>query len=178
MEQLGGDSASISPVEIRENFPIVPSIKPHRSSLMSTHAVLYSLWGAAKSRPRRFARKIEFVEADQSDLPSPVPFEKKFRFAANPNHFHIPRRPVPQRGVSRSSRTRVGMRWTRAALLTRARACGRRSRVVLTPRRWRQVCGFKNAGDGGNKARSPGRARRKPLKPLCAGMPGEPVYPW
>jgi hypothetical protein len=32
-----------------------------------------------------------------------------------------------------------GMRWTRAALLTRARACGRRSRVVLTPRRWRQV---------------------------------------
>jgi hypothetical protein len=26
-----------------------------------------------------------------------------------------------------------GMRWTRAALLTRALACGRRSRVVLTP---------------------------------------------
>ena len=26
--------------------------------------------------------------------------------------------------------------------------------------------------DGGKRARSPGRARRKPLKPLCAGMPG------
>ena len=33
------------------------------------------------------------------------------------------------------------MRWTRAALLTRALPCGRRSRVVLTPRRWRQVGG-------------------------------------
>jgi hypothetical protein len=70
------------------------------------------------------------------------------------------------RGVSRSSRTRGGMRWTQAALLTRACAGGRRSRVVLTPRRWRQVCGGNSAGDGDNKARSPGRARRKPLKPL------------
>ena len=32
-----------------------------------------------------------------------------------------------------------GMRWTRVALLTRALICGRRSRVVLTPRRWRQA---------------------------------------
>jgi hypothetical protein len=49
--------------------------------------------------------------------------------------------PSRERGVSRSSRTRRGMRWTRAALLTRALTCGRRSRVVLTPRRWRQVGG-------------------------------------
>jgi hypothetical protein len=33
------------------------------------------------------------------------------------------------------------MRWTRAARLTSAPICGRRSRVVLTPRRWRQVGG-------------------------------------
>jgi hypothetical protein len=58
------------------------------------------------------------------------------------------------------------MRWTRTALLTKAHACGRRSRVVLTPRRWRQVGGGDSTGDGDNKARSPGRARRKPLKPL------------
>jgi hypothetical protein len=46
-------------------------------------------------------------------------------------------------------------------------ACGRRSRVVLTPRRWRQV-GERQAfaDDGGKQARSPRRARRKPLKPL------------
>src|SRR3984957_9597053 len=31
-----------------------------------------------------------------------------------------------------------------------------------------------HAGDGDNKARSPGRSRRKPLKPLRAGMPGDP----
>src|ERR1035438_2772231 len=39
--------------------------------------------------------------------------------------------------------------------------CGRRSRVVLTPRRWRQGRGFKSAADGGKRARSPGRARSK-----------------
>jgi hypothetical protein len=67
-----------------------------------------------------------------------------------------------------------GMRWTQAALLTRALSCGRRSRVVLTPRRWRQARGAIRASEGGKKARSPGRARRKPLKPLRAGMPGDP----
>src|SRR6202040_1060162 len=30
-----------------------------------------------------------------------------------------------------------------------------------------------SAGDGGKRARSPGRARRKPLKPLRAGTPGD-----
>src|SRR5665213_623426 len=37
----------------------------------------------------------------------------------------------------------------------------RRSRVVLTPRRWRQVPGRLTllGGDGGKRARSPGRAR-------------------
>src|ERR1700704_5733813 len=61
--------------------------------------------------------------------------------------------------------------------------CVRRSRVVLTPRRWRQVCGVasaqpgldktSSASDGGKQARSPGRARRKPLKPLRAGTSGD-----
>jgi len=65
--------------------------------------------------------------------------------------------------------------------------CGRRSRVVLTPRRRRQVCGGasarpgldnpQSANDGDKKARSPGRARSKPLKPLRVGMPGEPGGP-
>jgi len=44
-------------------------------------------------------------------------------------------------------------------------AGGRQSRVVLMPRRWHQVGGW-SADDGGKKARSPGRVRRKPLKPL------------
>src|SRR5467141_3278779 len=63
------------------------------------------------------------------------------------------------------------------------RCCSvRRSRVVLTPRRWRQVRGVKSAQPGLDKtyplttvAREPGHrgARRKPLKPLRAGMPGD-----
>jgi hypothetical protein len=54
----------------------------------------------------------------------------------------------------------------RSSARTNDVACGRRSRVVLTPRRWRQVGERNFTGDGGNKARSPGRARNKPLKPL------------
>jgi hypothetical protein len=39
-----------------------------------------------------------FVETIQSDLPSPAPFAKIFRFAADPNHFYIPAVP-PHRGA-------------------------------------------------------------------------------
>jgi hypothetical protein len=57
---------------------------------------------------------------------------------------------------------------------------GRRSRSVLIPRRWYQVL-EKLAllrDDGDNKARSPGRLRRKSLKPSrreCRKRFGEPV---
>jgi hypothetical protein len=62
-------------------------------------------------------------------------------------------------------------RWARDAMDAvvwpdERRQCGRRSRVVLMPRRWHQVDGGNSANDGGKQARSPGRARRKPLKPL------------
>ena len=88
------------------------------------------------------------------------------------------------RGVSRSSRTlgagcggrgSVGRamgsqggfsREQSQSELTNGAFRGRRSRVVLTPRRRRQADGGNSVGDGDNKARSPGRARRKPLKPL------------
>src|SRR5467141_3820966 len=63
------------------------------------------------------------------------------------------------------------------------RCCSvRRSRVVLTPRRWRQVCGVASAQPGLDKtypqatvANKPDRrgARRKPLKPLRAGTSGD-----
>jgi hypothetical protein len=45
------------------------------------------------------------------------------------------------------------------------------SRMLCRPNRARTQHKFAN--DGGKKARSPGRARRKPLKPLRAGMPGD-----
>src|ERR1700681_3635195 len=63
------------------------------------------------------------------------------------------------------------------------RCCSvRQNRVVLTPRRWRQVRGVKSAQPGLDKtyplmtvAKEPGHrgARNKPLKPLRAGMPGD-----
>jgi hypothetical protein len=85
----------------------------------------------------------------------PAPFVKIFPFAATPNQIYIPRRPVPQRGVGHRHERWGGMRWTRMHADERAFR-GRRSRVVLTPRRWRQVGGSNPAGDGGKKARSPG----------------------
>ena len=79
--------------------------------------------------------------------------------------------PCPPRDASRSSR-RVGrgMRWT---LWRQAGSfppdenagSGRRSRVVLAPRPWRHVGGVFRRQTGARKAASPGRARRKPLKP-------------
>src|SRR5258707_9258931 len=67
----------------------------------------------------------------------------------------------PKRGALRTSRTRGGMRWTRAGRLTkRADADGQ---VVSF---WRPNAGVKSAirsaGDGVKQAWSPGRARSKP----------------
>ena len=123
---------------------------------------------------RGLARSERFVEWDQSDATRPVPPCKNIPVPFRPKSPLHARRPIPPRGVSRSSRTRGGTRWTQAALLTRAWFCGRRSRVVLTPRRWRQVGGRNFTGDGGKQARSPRRARSKPLTPSRAGMPGDP----
>jgi hypothetical protein len=46
--------------------------------------------------------------------------------------------------------------------------CGRRSRVVLTPRRWCQVGGSNSADDGGKRARSPGSAKEA-VKTIARG---------
>src|SRR5579871_597365 len=57
-----------------------------------------------------------------------------------------------------------GMRWPQDCAQDEMRfSCGRRSRVVLTPRRWRQLATmlWHCAGDGDKKARSPERARNK-----------------
>ena len=93
------------------------------------------------------------------------PICKNIPVPADPNQKYIPRRLVPQRGVSRSSRTRGGMRWTRQRwardviagrfpVSDRRRAderccCGRQSRVVLAP-----VAGVKFA-----EARRPDRVQ-------------------
>ena len=96
---------------------------------------------------------------------------KIFSFGRDPNHFiFLPSCSTRGRIAIVTDAERDAM--DAGGALTRAHACGRRSRVVLTPRRWRQVGGGNSAGDGDKQARSPGRVRRKPLKPLRAGMPG------
>ena len=47
------------------------------------------------------------------------------------------------------------------------------SRLRMLCRSYRVRTQRKSASDGGKRARSPGRSRRKPLKPLRAGMPGD-----
>jgi len=129
-----------------------------------------------------------------TDLPdeasSDFSAQKKNRFTATPNQRLSLHRPTPQRGGSRSSRTRGGMRWTRQrrraiGVAGRAlnRACERIAGAqtndadadgeVVWSRRRRQVmrrfCRPDRVqtkpyprDDGDKKARSPGRARSKP----------------
>jgi hypothetical protein len=101
------------------------------------------------------------------------PAAEIFRFYPHPNDGYFCIVPARWRGVSRSSRTLGtecdgrGNVTRRMTLLRTAKSCGpdaptlASSFAEATPR-----------GDGGKKARSPERARRKPLKPLRAGMPG------
>src|SRR5665647_1065075 len=119
--------------------------------------------------PRRLACKRNLASAPATKQPDgqisktcPSPRAKIYRLTRRANQGHGFARLIRMRGGSRSSRT---LRWdavdAKRAEDERAR-CGRRSRVVLTPRRRRQVGGKHPAGDGGKKARSPGRARYKP----------------
>jgi hypothetical protein len=82
-----------------------------------------------------------------------------------------------KRGVSRSSRTRDGMRWTQQYRKTNDAGCGRRSRVVLTPRRWRQA---RQAIDERRWQQSPvtGESTKEAVKTIARETPGhsgEPV---
>jgi hypothetical protein len=97
----------------------------------------------------------------------PALVAKKFLFTSEPNHFYIHRCPGPHRGAFRDRHGRRARDAMDAACQkTNDIARGRRSRVVLTPRRWRQASRKYPRGDGGKQARSPGRARNRPLKPL------------
>jgi hypothetical protein len=83
----------------------------------------------------------------------------------------FPRIPSRKRGVGHRHERWGGMRWTRTKLLTRACACGRRSRVVLTPRRWRQV--FAGRLARATVATKPGRRGEHEIsrKTIARGMP-------
>jgi hypothetical protein len=110
-------------------------------------------------------RRSRARRANRDSLSSPSRKNILVHFKAK--SLHRPPRPASQEGrFAIVTDVGCGMRWTRQRQKTNDIARGRRSRVVLTPRRWRQVlekasCKFLG-DDGGNKARSPGRARNKP----------------
>jgi hypothetical protein len=114
----------------------------------------------APPRLHRVRAQANFLSPIKLFLPVQSPSAKIFRFPLPPNHLYHARHPVPQRGAFRD---RHG-RWVRdavdagcvlrardrradsqesvsGALSTRTRdaASVRPNRVVLTPRRWRQV---------------------------------------
>jgi hypothetical protein len=117
--------------------------------------------------------------------PCPYPFAKIFRFPFDPNHLHIFRRLVPHKGriaiVTDAGRDAVDVSGAtdESVTLRTAKSCGLDASMVGVKSRSGDVGPIGPTrrylrGDGDNKARSPGRARRKPLKPSRAGMPGDP----
>src|ERR1700710_2669851 len=96
---------------------------------------------------------------------------KIFCFAFDPNHLHIIGIP-PTEGRCARHETREGMRWTRRFCWTGSTEADEQKRMVLAPRSWCQVGGKYPAGDGGKKARSPGRVRHKPYT-IAWAVPGD-----
>jgi hypothetical protein len=89
------------------------------------------------------------VSASQADLDFAIPFFKEdIPLYVDP--FLLWKSPSQQDAVDADS------------AIDERHKSGRQSRVVLTPRRRRQVSGGNSADDGDKKARSPGRARYKP----------------
>jgi hypothetical protein len=109
---------------------------------------------------------------NQRDATCPVLSAEIFRFHPDANHFYIPRRSVPMQGriaiVTNAGRNAVD---AGCAFDERRLARGRRSRVVLTPRRWRQV-GERNFTDDGDKKADHRGEREAAVKTIAQGMPG------
>ena len=123
----------------------------------------------------RFAPNGEFLEPDQADATCPVLREKINRFAFCPNHIHKPRRPVPLNEGRFAIVTDVGAgcggrfgAFDEWRVRRTAKSCGPDAPTLASS--WRRC--FALRGDGGKRARSPRRARRKPLKPFACGNAG------
>src|SRR6202035_5666134 len=97
----------------------------------------------------------------------------KFCFPSDPNQFYISRHPAPHRGAFRDRHGREeGCGGRGRCQKTNDVARGRRSRVVLTPRLWRQVRGFNLRATVARKPGHRGERENKLLKPLrgeCRG---------
>jgi hypothetical protein len=129
--------------------------------------------GRAFARPVGSIRATDygvgFCPTGKSAETCPAPLAKIFLFCSYANQFTNFPVSFLWRGVSRSSRTRDGMRWTRTVPLTNGTEAD--GEVVWSCRRWCQVGGDISADDGGKRARSPG-STKETVKTIAWGMPG------
>ena len=125
----------------------------------------------ANRQLRRFARKRNLTTRPRQNNPPgkslknpSIPSAKNIPLSPSGKSVILIRPSHPMRGAARDRHERaVGCSGREGLRKTNASRCGRRSRVVPTPRRWRQVLEKQVLGnDGGKKARSPRRARNKP----------------
>ena len=106
-----------------------------------------------------------------------IPSRKNISLPSSGKSVSLIRASRPIRGACARHERCGGMRWTQGAAETISRTCGRRSRVVLTPRRWRQAFGkfsevtvAKQPGHRGEREVS-----RKPLRRESRRCSGSPV---
>jgi hypothetical protein len=124
----------------------------------------------------------EFARRGKSANQCPALLTKIFRFTSDPNHFHSCAVLSSTRGriaivtdVGMGCGGRNGVRRERAG---RNACCGRRSRVVLTPRRWRQVGGSHFCRRWWQTSPVTRESPEETVKTIAqgnAGCPGEPV---
>jgi hypothetical protein len=120
------------------------------------------------------ARKAEFVEAFQSDLPCLVPLSKIFLFTFDPNHLRIPSHPVPREGRIMIV-TNVGRDAVDAAALSREGSQGGFSSflgsVSNQPARRRTALKRlrQNSSDRTRSAESSGARKLRTAKPCGPG---------
>src|ERR1700733_11823600 len=163
----------------------------HRKSLPPSLSQIfkprhYPLTTAAPARPRRPRRDRRFIlqtcpSSGKSPTHCPALLAKILPFSFHPNHFHSLAIPAHTKGrFAIVTDVGLGMRWTRVVRLTRALSCGRRSRVVLTPRRWRQVGDDASASRRRWWQKSPvtRESAEETVKTIAQGRPGVPVDLW
>jgi hypothetical protein len=92
------------------------SIDPGSRGGLSSDARRYDPLGSSALRAQG-----DLLNRIKLMLPVQSPLAKIFPFPFYPNHFYLSRHPGPHKGAFRDRHERrAGMRWTRAALLTRA----------------------------------------------------------
>ena len=122
------------------------------------------------------ARKIRFRAKYQRDLGRPVRARKIFGLCRRANQIQNSRRPASARGAYALSSRNVRRDAMDAGDVEKTNdvARGRRSRVVLTSRRWCQVLEKQASwGRRGQESPVPGESTKETVKTIARGMPGE-----